>query len=101
MSTIVNHGVSSNDIAKLESLINNFKNTPQLYYTEDELKKQQTNIFNLNIDFKDKCKLLKENMKDDRNVDELMKLYPNITKKNIGIKLYKFYELYCEIKDLI
>lgn len=89
------------EIERLELLINNFKNNPQLYYTEDELKKQQTTIFNLNIEFKDKCKLLKENMKDNRNVDELIKLYPNITKKNIGIKLYKFYELYNEIKDLI
>lgn len=89
------------EIERLELLINNFRNNPQLYYTEDELKKQQTTIFNLNIEFKDKCKLLKENMKDNRNVDELIKLYPNITKKNIGIKLYKFYELYNEIKDLI
>ena len=93
--------INKNEIDSLERLINNFKNTPQLYYTEEELKTQQTTIFNLNIEFKDKCKLLKENMKDNRNVDELMKLYPNITKKNIGIKLYKFYELYCEIKDLI
>ena len=101
MSNGVNHGVNSNYINKLVSLIDNFENNPQLYYTEEELKNQQTNIFNLNIDFKDKCKLLKENMKDDRNVNELMKLYPNITKKNIAIKLYKFYELYCEIKELI
>lgn len=93
--------VYSSNINRLVSLIDNFENNPQLYYTEEELKNQQTNIFNLNIDFKDKCKLLKENMKDDRNVNELMKLYPNITKKNIAIKLYKFYELYCEIKDLI
>lgn len=89
------------EIERLELLINNFRNNLQLYYTEDELKKQQTTIFNLNIEFKDKCKLLKENMKDNRNVDELIKLYPNITKKNIGVKLYKFYELYNEIKDLI
>lgn len=97
----MSNSINKIEIEKLETLINNFKNTPQLYYTEDELKKQQTNIFNLNIEFKDKCKLLKENMKDNRNVDELLKIYPNINKKNIAIKLYKFYELYCEIKDLI
>lgn len=97
----MSNSINKIDVDKLETLINNFKNNSQLYYTEEELKTQQTTIFNLNIDFKDKCKLLKENMKDNRNVDELLKLYPNITKKNIGIKLYKFYELYCEIKDLI
>lgn len=97
----MSNSINKIDVNKLETLINNFKNNSQLYYTEEELKTQQTTIFNLNIDFKDKCKLLKENMKDNRNVDELLKLYPNITKKNIGIKLYKFYELYCEIKDLI
>lgn len=97
----MSNSIDKVDLEKFGALINNFKNNPQLYYTEDELKKQQTNIFNLNIDFKDKCKLLKENMKDNRNVEELMKLYPIITKKNIGVKLYKFYELYNEIKDLI
>jgi hypothetical protein len=97
----MSNSIDKVDLEKLGVLINNFKNNPQLYFTEDELKKQQTTIFNLNIEFKDKCKLLKENMKDNRNVDELIKIYPSITKKNIGIKLYKFYELYCEIKDLI
>lgn len=93
--------MSLENYPRLENLLNTFKNNSKLYYTEDELKNEQDKIFKLSIDYKSKCKLLKENIKTDRNYNELQSIYPSITKKNDLDKLFKFYELYTQIKDLI
>lgn len=93
--------MSSTDYSKLQNLLNTFNTNTKLYYTEDELKNEQDKIFKLSIDYKSKCKLLKEQLKTDRNYNELQSIYPSITKKNELDKLFKFYELYLQIKDLI
>lgn len=93
--------MSSHEYSSLEKLLNTFKQNSKLYYTEEELKNEQDKIFKLSIDYKSKCKLLKENIKTDRNYNELQTIYPSITKKNELDKLFKFFELYTQIKDLI
>ena len=93
--------MSSHEYSSLEKMLNTFKQNSKLYYTEEELKNEQDKIFKLSIDYKSKCKLLKENIKTDRNYNELQTIYPSITKKNELDKLFKFYELYTQIKDLI
>ena len=93
--------MSSQDYSNLEKLLNTFKTNTKLYYTEDELKNEQDKIFKLSIDYKSKCKLLKEQLKTDRNYNELQTIYPSITKKNDLDKLFKLNELYLQIKDLI
>lgn len=93
--------MSSQDYSSLENLLNTFKINTKLYYTEDELKNEQDKIFKLSIDYKSKCKLLKEQLKTDRNYDELQTIYPSITKKNDLDKLFKLNELYLQIKDII
>lgn len=93
--------MSSQNYSSLENLLNTFKQNTKLYYTEDELKNEQDKIFKLSIDYKSKCKLLKEQLKTDRNYNELQTIYPSITKKNDLDKLFKFNELYLQIKDLI
>lgn len=93
--------MSSTDYSKIQKLLNTFNTNTKLYYTEDELKNEQDKIFKLSIDYKSKCKLLKENLKTDRNYNELQSIYPSITKKNELDKLFKFYELYSQIKDII
>ena len=82
-------------------MLNTFKQNTKLYYTEDELKNEQDKIFKLSIDYKSKCKLLKEQLKTDRNYNELQTIYPSITKKNDLDKLFKLNELYLQIKDII
>lgn len=93
--------MSSLDYSKLQNLLNTFKQNSKLYYTEEELKNEQDKIFKLSVDYKSKCKLLKENIKTNRNYNELQTIYPTITKKNELDKLFKFYELYTQIKDLL
>lgn len=93
--------MSSQDYSSLENLLNTFKQNTKLYYTEDELKNEQDKIFKLSIDYKSKCKLLKEQLKTDRNYNELQTIYPSITKKNDLDKLFKLNELYLQIKDII
>lgn len=93
--------MSSTDYSKLQNLLNTFYTNSKLYYTEDELKNEQDKIFKLSIDYKAKCKLLKEQLKTDRNYNELQKNYPSITKKNDLDKLFKLYETYLQIKDII
>ena len=93
--------MSSQNYSSLENLLNTFKQNTKLYYTEDELKNEQDKIFKLSIDYKSKCKLLKEQLKTDRNYNELQTIYPSITKKNDLDKLFKFNELYLQIKDII
>lgn len=93
--------MSSQDYSSLENLLNTFKTNTKLYYTEDELKNEQDKIFKLSIDYKSKCKLLKEQLKTDRNYNELQTIYPSITKKNDLDKLFKLNELYLQIKDII
>lgn len=93
--------MSSTDYSKLQNLLNTFNSNTKLYYTEDELKNEQDKIFKLSIDYKSKCKLLKEQLKTDRNYIELQTIYPSITKKNDLDKLFKFHELYLQIKDII
>lgn len=85
---------------KLKQLIKTFEEN-NLYFTEDELKKNQENIFKLNVDYKTKCKLLKENMVNTRKFEEFQKHYPSVTKnKDVG-KIFKFYELYKEVIELL
>ena len=93
--------MSSQDYSSLEKLLNTFKQNTKLYYTEDELKNEQDKIFKLSIDYKSKCKLLKEQLKTDRNYNELQSIYPSIDKKNDLDKLFKINELYLQIKDII
>lgn len=93
--------MSSQNYSSLEKLLNTFKQNTKLYYTEDELKNEQDKIFKLSIDYKSKCKLLKEQLKTDRNYNELQTIYPSITKKNDLDKLFKLNELYLQIKDII
>lgn len=93
--------MSLSDYSKIENLLNTLQNNSSIYYTEEELKDEQEKIFNLAIDYKAKCKLLKESMKSNRNYKELQSICPNITKKNDLDKLFKFYELYLQIKDII
>ncbi len=93
--------MSSQNYSSLENLLNTFKQNTKLYYTEDELKNEQDKIFKLSIDYKSKCKLLKEQLKTDRNYNELQSIYPSITKKNDLDKLFKLNELYLQIKDII
>lgn len=93
--------MSSQDYSNLEKLLNTFKQNSKLYYTEDELKNEQDKIFKLSIDYKSKCKLLKENIKTDRNYEVLRSIYPSITKNKDLDKLFRLYELYLQIKDLI
>lgn len=85
----------------IEKLLSTFKSNSKLYFTEEELKNEQDKIFKLSIDYKSKCKLLKESLKTDRNHNELLTVYPSVTKKKDLDKLFKFYELYLQIKDLV
>lgn len=85
----------------IEKLLDTFKSNSKLYFTEEELKNEQDKIFKLSIDYKSKCKLLKESLKTDRNHNELLTVYPSVTKKKDLDKLFKFYELYLQIKDLV
>lgn len=93
--------MNSVDCNNVFKLLESFKNNNKLYYTEEELKTEQDKIFKLSIDYKTKCKLLKEQLKTDRNYETLQQIYPAITKKNDLDKLFKFYELYLQIKDLV
>lgn len=93
--------MSSTAYSKLQNLLNTFNTNSKLYYTEDELKNEQDKIFKLSIEYKAKCKLLKEQLKTDRNYNELQTIYPSITKKNDLDKLFRFHELYLQIKDII
>lgn len=93
--------MSSVDFNNVVKLLNLFQTNSKLYYTEDELKEEQDKIFKLAIDYKSKCKLLKENLRTNRNYNELESVYPTVNKKNDQDKLFKFYELYLQIKDLV
>lgn len=93
--------MSSVEYNGLQKLLNTFATNSKLYYTEDELKNEQDKIFKLSIDYKAKCKLLKEQIRTDRNYDELQSIYPTITKKKDLDKLFRLYELYSQIKELI
>lgn len=93
--------MSNIDFNKIQNLLNAFQTNTKLYYTEDEMKNEQDKIFKLSVDYKTKCKLLKESLKTNRNHEELQKVYPSVTKKKDLDKLYKFHELYSQIKDII
>lgn len=93
--------MSNIDITKIQNLFSAFNTNTKLYYTEEEQKNEQDKIFKLSVDYKTKCKLLKESLKTDRNHGELQKVYPSVTKKKDLDKLFKFYELYLQIKDII
>lgn len=93
--------MSFGDYTNIQKLLTTLQNNNKIYYTEEELKEEQDKIFKLSIDYKAKCKLLKEHMKNNRNYTELQSLYPSIVKKNDLDKLFKFYELYLQIKDIV
>lgn len=84
---------------KLINLIKLFE-SDNFYFTEDEMKKQTEDIIKLNIDYKSKCKLLKDNLKTNKNYNKLNEHYPNLTKKNDVYLLFKIYELYNKFVEL-
>lgn len=84
---------------KLINLIKLFE-SDNFYYNEDEMKKQTEDIIKLNIDYKSKCKLLKDNLKTNKNYNKLNEHYPNLTKKNDIDLLFKIYELYNKFVEL-
>lgn len=84
---------------KLINLIKLFE-SDNFYFTEDEMKKQTEDIIKLNIDYKSKCKLLKDNLKTNKNYNKLNEHYPNLTKKNDVDLLFKIYELYNKFVEL-
>lgn len=84
---------------KLINLIKLFE-SDNYYFTEEEMKKQTEDIIKLNIDYKSKCKLLKDNLKTNKNYNKLNEHYPNLTKKNDIELLFKIYELYNKLSDL-
>lgn len=84
---------------KLINLIKLFE-SDNFYFTEDEMKKQTEDIIKLNIDYKSKCKLLKDNLKTNKNYNKLNEHYPNLTKKNDVDLLFKLYELYNKFVEL-
>ena len=101
--------LSSNEI-KLHELIKLFE-SENFYFTEEEMKKQTEDIIKLNIDYKSKCKLLKDNLKSNKNYNKLNehlalraeasgKPYPNLTKKTDIDLLFKLYESYTKFVEL-
>lgn len=84
---------------KLINLIKLFE-SDNFYFTEDEMKKQTEDIIKLNIDYKSKCKLLKDNLKTNKNYNKLNEHYPNLTKKNDVDLLFKIYDLYNKFVEL-
>lgn len=84
---------------KLINLIKLFE-SDNFYFNEDEMKKQTEDIIKLNIDYKSKCKLLKDNLKTNKNYNKLNEHYPNLTKKNDVDLLFKLYELYNKFVEL-
>lgn len=84
---------------KLINLIKLFE-SDNFYFNEDEMKKQTEDIIKLNIDYKSKCKLLKDNLKTNKNYNKLNEHYPNLTKKNDVDLLFKIYELYNKFVEL-
>lgn len=84
---------------KLIELIKLFE-SDNFYFNEDEMKKQTEDIIKLNIDYKSKCKLLKDNLKTNKNYNKLNEHYPNLTKKNDIDLLFKIYELYNKLVEL-
>lgn len=101
--------LSSNEI-KLFELLKLFE-SENFYFSEEEMKKQTEDIIKLNIDYKSKCKLLKDNLKSNKNYNKLNehlalraeasgKSYPNLTKKTDIDLLFKLYELYTKFVEL-
>lgn len=86
--------------SQLIDLIKLFE-SDNFYFNEDEMKKQTEDIIKLNIDYKSKCKLLKDNLKTNKNYNKLNEHYPNLTKKNDVELLFKIYELYNKFAELI
>lgn len=84
---------------KLINLIKLFE-SDNFYFNEDEMKKQTEDIIKLNIDYKSKCKLLKDNLKTNKNYNKLNEHYPNLTKKNDVDLLFKLYELYNKFVEM-
>lgn len=84
---------------KLINLIKLFE-SDNFYFNEDEMKKQTEDIIKLNIDYKSKCKLLKDNLKTNKNYNKLNEHYPTLTKKNDVELLFKIYELYNKFVEL-
>lgn len=84
---------------KLINLIKLFE-SDNFYFTEDEMKKQTEDIIKLNIDYKSKCKLLKDNLKTNKNYNKLNEHYQTLTKKNDIDLLFKIYELYNKFVEL-
>lgn len=86
--------------SQLIDLIKLFE-SDNFYFNEDEMKKQTEDIIKLNIDYKSKCKLLKDNLKTNKNYNKLNEHYPNLTKKNDVDLLFKIYELYIKFAELV
>lgn len=86
--------------SQLIDLIKLFE-SDNFYFNEDEMKKQTEDIIKLNIDYKSKCKLLKDNLKTNKNYNKLNEHYPNLTKKNDVELLFKIYELYNKFAELV
>ena len=84
---------------KLINLIKLFE-SDNFYFNDDEMKKHTEDIIKLNIDYKSKCKLLKDNLKTNKNYNKLNEHYPNLTKKNDVDLLFKIYELYNKFVEL-
>lgn len=92
----INLSKSENKLFKLIKLFE----SDNFYFNEDEMKKQTEDIIKLNIDYKSKCKLLKDNLKTNKNYNKLNEHYPNLTKKNDIDLLFKIYELYNKLIEL-
>ena len=92
----INLSKSENKLFKLIKLFE----SDNFYFNEDEMKKQTEDIIKLNIDYKSKCKLLKDNLKTNKNYNKLNEHYPNLTKKNDIDLLFKIYELYNKLVEL-
>lgn len=84
---------------KFNELIKLFE-TENFYFSEEEMKKQTEDIIKLNIDYKSKCKLLKDNLKSNKNYNKLNEHFPNLTKKTDIDLLFKLYELYTKFVEL-
>lgn len=101
---------SKHELCKFNELIKLFE-TENFYFSEEEMKKQTEDIIKLNIDYKSKCKLLKDNLKSNKNYNKLNehlalraeasgKPYPNLTKKTDIDLLFKLYELYTKFVEM-
>lgn len=90
---------SEHKMCKFNELIKLFE-SENFYFSEEEMKKQTEDIIKLNIDYKSKCKLLKDNLKSNKNYNKLNEHYPNLTKKTDIDLLFKLYESYTKFVEL-